>query len=156
MFPQIDLSRVTTHPVSERKNKVTVASFARVFDPEEGGFAVFIESLPTVLKVGDLRALVASIVAARRNARPVVWMMGAHVVKTGLSPLVIDLMERRVLTAVAMNSAAAVHDVETALYGATSEEVAENLAEGTFGMWKETGDFINGALVEAFAHEPFG
>jgi hypothetical protein len=83
-------------------------------------------------------------------------MMGAHVIKVGLSPVVVDLLKRNIITAVAMNSAAAIHDVETAMWGRTSEDVARNLLDGTFGMARETGEFINSALTEAFRESDMG
>ena len=83
-------------------------------------------------------------------------MMGAHVIKVGLSPIIIDLIERKVITAIAMNSASAIHDVETALFGQTSEDVAENILDGTFGMSKETGEFINNCLVKFQNNSDFG
>jgi len=79
-------------------------------------------------------------------------MMGAHVIKVGCSTILIDFIKRNIVTAVAMNSAAAIHDVETAMWGVTSEDVAENLMDGSFGMWTETGEFINGVLTKTF-HE---
>ncbi|MBI2907004.1 MAG: hypothetical protein HYX92_05050 [Chloroflexi bacterium] len=141
-----DLSKVRTVPLASRANKVEVADFARV--GQKGmPFSQFLETLPRQLAGVEFGALVDDIVAAHRKGKPVIWGMGAHVIKCGLSPLVIELMRRGVVTAVAMNGAGAVHDVEIALIGATSEDVAAGLGEGTFGAADETGKLINETLV---------
>jgi hypothetical protein len=141
----IDLSRVKTVPLGQRRNKVASADFAK--PAREGrSFRDFLASLPNVLAGGDLRAVIDGIVAARRRGRPVVLGLGAHVIKCGLSPLLIDLMERRVVTALALNGSGAVHDCEIALIGETSEDVAAGLQDGTFGMVRETGELLNGAV----------
>jgi hypothetical protein len=144
-----DLSKVKTNTIKSRKSKVTPAAFAFPFDAEGDSFRRFVKSLPRILVAEDLRAIVQDIVAARRKGAPVILLMGAHVVKVGLSPILIDLLKREVITAVAMNSAASIHDVETALWGKTSEDVAETMLEGRFGMAHETGDVINTTLTEA-------
>lgn len=110
-------------------------------------FSEFVESLPNILVARDFRSVVAAIVAAHRARRGVVAMLGGHVVKTGLSPLVIDLLERGVITHVAVNGSAAIHDYEMARFGATSEDVAAGLRDGTFGMAEETGRGMNEAFV---------
>jgi hypothetical protein len=153
---RVDLSRVTTVSVRKRKSKVTPREFARPFDEVRDSFSEFIAALPQILKVNDLRALVEDILRSRRRNRPVILMIGAHVIKVGLGPVLIDLLERKIVTMVAMNSAAAIHDVETALWGKTSEDVSENLLDGTFGMARETGEFVNGTLREAFAGSDLG
>jgi hypothetical protein len=116
-------------------------------------FASFIESLPDVLAARDFRAVVAAIVAAHRARRAVIAMLGGHVVKTGLTPLLIDLMDRGVVTHIAMNGSAAIHDYEMARFGATSEDVASGLRDGTFGMAEETGRGMNEAIVAGLAGE---
>jgi hypothetical protein len=135
---------------------VRPADFAAPFDAKRDSFAAFVRGLPRILKGTDLRALVQDIRASRRKGKPVIVMIGAHVIKVGLAPVIIDLMERKTITAVAMNSAAAIHDVETALWGKTSEDVAASLADGRFGMARETGEFINGVLTEAFRSTDLG
>jgi hypothetical protein len=110
-------------------------------------FAAFINALPDVLVARDFRAVVNAIVAAARAKRGVVVMLGGHVVKTGLAPLLADLMRRGVITHVAMNGSAAIHDYEVARFGATSEDVAAGLRDGTFGMADETGSEMNTAFV---------
>jgi hypothetical protein len=151
-----DLSKVKTVSIKTRKSKVTPADFALPFDADGDSFRQFVSSLPRILAAGDLRMIVADIVAARKKGSPVILMMGAHVVKVGLSPLLIDLMKLGAISAVAMNSAAAIHDVETALWGKTSEDVAENMLDGRFGMARETGDMINTTLTDAFRNSDLG
>jgi hypothetical protein len=109
--------KVKTYSIAARKSKVKLQDFARVFDG--GSMASFIDSLPRILVADDLRAFAAEVAASRKKRKPVIVMMGAHVVKVGLAPLVIDLLEEGLVTALAMNSAAAIHDVETALFGRT-------------------------------------
>jgi hypothetical protein len=147
-FKQIDLSRVRTISIKGRKSKVTPKDFAKPLDASKASFIEFADSLPHVLIGNELRDLVKDIIHARVKKKPVILMMGAHVIKVGLSPLIVDLLKRGIITHVAMNSAASIHDVETAMWGHTSEDVAVNLMDGTFGMSKETGDFINIALVQ--------
>ncbi len=150
MFPKIDLHSITTNSIEHRSSKVDLDLFASPFDPTTQDFRAFIDSLPAILKVPDLRELASTIALSRRSGLPVILMMGAHVIKTGLSPVIVDLMERGILAAVAMNSAGAIHDSESALFGVTSEDVGANLVDGSFGMWRETGDFINGALNQEY------
>lgn len=156
MFPQLDLTPVRTQSVAHRANKVDLSLCARPFDGRQGSFAEFLDSLPDVLKARDLKILAQRVIEARRCGLPVILMMGAHVIKTGLAPLVCHLMQRGLLSAVAMNSAGAIHDSESALFGVTSEDVAVNLLDGSFGMWKETGDFINGTLRAAHREGTMG
>ncbi|HEY4217501.1 MAG TPA: hypothetical protein VGM67_10215 [Gemmatimonadaceae bacterium] len=134
-------------PVARRPNKVAAAEFAH---PPAGdhSFGAFVDSLPDVLVARDFRAVVNAIVAAARAKRGVVVMLGGHVVKTGLAPLLIDLMRRGIVTHVAMNGSAAIHDYEIGRFGATSEDVAAGLRDGTFGMAEETGREMNTAFVQ--------
>jgi len=145
-----DLTKVRTLPLSARKNKVSVSDFAQKVDPE-ASVASFLDGLSGVLGAKVLRDLSASIVDARRRDRPVYWAMGAHVVKVGLSPVLIQLMERGIVTGLVMNGAGAIHDWEIAAIGATSEDVAEGLHQGRFGMAEETGRELNEAAGEAAA-----
>ncbi len=112
-----------------------------------GSFSGFLSSLPDVLVAADFRAVVTAIVNAARAGRAVVVMVGGHIVKTGVAPLIIDLMERRVITHLAMNGSGAIHDYEIARFGATSEDVARGLVDGTFGMAEETGRGMNEAFI---------
>jgi len=129
-----------------RPNKVRTEEFARP-PGSDRSFSAFVASLPEVLVAGDFRAVVAAIVSAARKRRAVVVMLGGHIVKTGVAPLLIDLMERRVITHLAMNGSGAIHDYEIARFGATSEDVARGLVDGTFGMAEETGRGMNEAFV---------
>ncbi len=155
-YKQIDLSAVRTISIRSRKSKVSPKDFARPIDPRKDSVAGFIDSLPRILAADELRRLVDDIDRSRRKKKPVVFMIGAHVIKVGLSALIIDLVQRGVVTHVAMNSAAAIHDVETAMWGQTSEDVAVNILDGKFGMARETGEFINKALVKAMTESDEG
>lgn len=151
-----DLSRVRTISIRSRKSKVSLRDFAEPFDARRGSFADFVDTLPRILVAADLRLLVDDILSARKRRKPVILMMGAHVIKVGLAPVIIDLLRNEVITAVAMNSAAAIHDVETAMWGKTSEDVAGNMLDGRFGMARETAELINGTLSSAFRGSDMG
>lgn len=129
-----------------RPNKVSAGDFAQPPGADRS-FAAFLHSLPDVLVARDFRAVVAAIASAARRERGVVIMLGGHIVKTGLAPVLIELMRRRIVTHVAMNGSAAIHDYEVARFGATSEDVAAGLKDGTFGMADETGREMNEAFV---------
>jgi hypothetical protein len=146
-FPPLDFGRIRTYPIKERPNKVHLDELARVWKPG-GSFAQFIDVLPKILVGNDFRAVVSAAVAAVRNKRPVVVMMGAHPIKCGLNPVLIDLMRRQVISAVAFNGAGAIHDFELALIGETSEDVQRGLDDGSFGMIDETGKQMNAALAD--------
>jgi len=143
----LSLDRVSTYPLASRKSKVSRADFARAHRRGRG-FAAFLDGLPRILAGETVRALRDEILRARARRRPVIWGLGAHVIKVGLSPVVIDLMERGLLTAIALNGAGVVHDFELAVAGRTSEDVAKGLATGAFGMARETGEEVNRAIVE--------
>ena len=134
-----------TIPVARRPNKVRAAEFAHP-PGDDRSFSAFVAALPDVLVARDFRAVVDAIVQAAQRSRGIVIMLGGHVVKTGLAPLVLDLVRRRVVTHVAMNGSAAIHDYEVARFGATSEDVAAGLRDGTFGMAEETGREMNDAF----------
>jgi len=138
--------------VALRPNKVSAAEFAHP-PGDHQTFAAFIDALPDVLAARDFRAVVDAVVHAAKTKRGVVAMLGGHVVKTGLAPLLIDLMRRGVITHVAMNGSAAIHDYEVARFGATSEDVAAGLRDGTFGMSDETGREMNTAFVDGMRAE---
>jgi hypothetical protein len=138
--------------VARRPNKVSAAEFAHP-PRDDRSFAAFIDALPDVLAARDFRAVVDAIVHAARNKRGVVAMLGGHVVKTGLTPLLIDLMRRGVITHIAMNGSGAIHDYEMARFGATSEDVATGLRDGTFGMSDETGREMNTAFADGMRAE---
>lgn len=143
---EADLSKVRTIPVAGRPNKVSAAEFA-VPAGADRSFGAFVKSLPDVLKAADFRKVVDAVVRAHRSQRAVIVMLGGHVVKTGIGPLLIDLMRRGIVTDLAMNGSAAIHDYEVARFGATSEDVAAGLRDGTFGMADETGRGLNAAFV---------
>lgn len=146
----IDLRGIKTYPLGERPSKVTAAALARVWQ-RGGAFRDFLASLPDILGAHDLKAVAAAIVAARRAGKPVIVGVGAHVIKVGLSPVVIDLMERGIVTAIAMNGAGPIHDFELAYAGFTSEDVEPMLRTGEFGMAEETGSILNEAIREGAA-----
>jgi len=137
---------VRTVPVARRPNKVRSEEFCRAPGVDRS-FGGFLQSLPDILVARDFRRLVSAIVVAHRSGRAVVVMLGGHVVKTGLAPVLTDLMRRGVITHLAMNGSAAIHDFEMARFGATSEDVAAGLRDGTFGMAEETGRSLNEAFV---------
>ena len=143
---EADLSAVRTVPVARRPNKVRAEEFAHPPGTDRS-FHAFLASLPDVLVARDFRRVVHAIADAKRRDRGVVLMLGGHIVKTGLAPLLIDLMRRGIATHVAMNGSAAIHDYEIARFGATSEDVAAGLKDGTFGMAEETGRGMNDAFT---------
>lgn len=141
----IDMSSVKTFPLQDRINKVSVSDFATLPDLE-ADLTSFLASLPKILKGQDFPELIDKIVAAHQREKAVIVMMGGHVIKCGLSPLLISLVEGGVITGFAFNGASSIHDFEIALIGETSEDVSENLKTGQFGMWEETGRFMNEAI----------
>lgn len=154
-FPPIDVTRVVTYPLRSRKSKVATQAFAAPWRTG-GSLQAFLASLPKTLAAADLHEIVQRMVTAVRTCRPVILGMGAHPIKVGLSPLIVDFLERGLFSAVAMNGAAIIHDFELAYHGETSEEVAEALADGSFGMAKETAEFLNGAIHEGVTRDGVG
>ncbi len=147
-FKPLCFDQVKTYSISERTSKVSVNDFAH--PPEKGQtMARFFDSLPDILAAADLRALVADIAQAYKNKKTVALAMGAHVIKVGLNPVLIDLMERGVIKALAMNGAGIIHDFELAFTGQTSEDVAASIGDGSFGMAKETCSFLGEAIRKA-------
>jgi hypothetical protein len=146
VIPEADLSRLRTVPIAKRPNKVAAGEFAHP-PGDDRSFRAFLDALPGILVARDFRRVVSAVVNAAQSNRGVVLMSGGHVVKTGLSPVIIELMRRRVVTHLAMNGSAAIHDYEVARFGATSEDVAAGLRDGTFGMAEETGRGLNEAFV---------
>jgi hypothetical protein len=145
--PEADLASVRTVPVRRRENKVSAAEFAKP-PATDRSFHAFLDSLPDILVARDFRLVVEAIADAARKKRAVVVMLGGHIVKTGLAPLLITLIKRGVVTHVAMNGSAAIHDYEIARFGGTSEDVAAGLKDGTFGMADETGREMNQAFID--------
>ena len=149
-YEQFDLDGIETYPLKSRRSKTSVDAFARPY-ARGSGVGALVESLPSILAASDFAAVVRALHEARRTERGMLWGLGAHVVKTGLSPILIDLMERGYVSAIATNGAGIIHDFEVALAGATSEEVDETLGSGRFGMAEETGRLLNGAINEGVA-----
>ena len=149
-YREADVTRLRTVPFQGRQNKVDPSSLAT---PPGGNpsFAAFLESLPDTLAARELLAVIAHVAAAARGGKGVVLLLGGHVVKVGLGPLVRRWIERGVVSHVAMNGAAAIHDFELTAYGGTSEDVEAGLADGSFGMVEETGTDMNAAIGAAAA-----
>jgi hypothetical protein len=146
-YEEFDLTTVHTFPLASRPSKVHVGQFAR--SHEKGtGIAGFVDSLPRLLAAADFRAVVDAVAAARRGQRGIVWGLGAHVLKVGLSPVLTDLMARGFVSALATNGAGLIHDFEIAWAGSTSEDVDSALGPGRFGMAQETGADLNRAITE--------
>jgi hypothetical protein len=144
-YEDFDLSGVRTHPLESRVSKARAADFAKPCDPR-ATVPAFLDSLPNMLAAADFKAVVRAMVAAREKDRGILWGLGAHVIKTGLGPVIVDLMERGFVSGLATNGAAVIHDFEVALVGATSEDVDESLGPGRFGMADETGRVLNDAI----------
>jgi hypothetical protein len=149
-YEDFDLSGVKTYPLASRKSKANARDFAKPYQ-KGSGIAIWVESLPDILAAADFKAVVRAIQSAAREGRGILWGLGAHVLKTGLSPVLIDLMERGYISGLALNGAGVIHDFELALSGATSEEVDEALGPGRFGMADETGRHLNAAVNEGVA-----
>ncbi len=155
-YPRIDLRQGKTYPLSERENLVSIADFAQPLVPG----STFREFLDRLCKIshrtdsaGDLRRVVTAMAEARARKRAIIWGLGPHVIKYGLSPIVLQLMDAGWITAIAMNGAGAIHDTEIALQGATSEEMTGQIDRGRFGMWEETGAFLHAAAARAAAED---
>ena len=147
-YKPIDLRHLKTYSLLERKSKVSASDFASAW--EKGSyFKDFIESLPDILAGNHIKRVISSIATAFKKDKTVVLAMGAHVIKVGLNPVVIDLMERGIITAVAMNGAGIIHDFEIAMTGRTSEDVSLSIGNGAFGMARETCDFLSDAIKRA-------
>lgn len=149
-YEEFDLSGVKTYPLRSRPSKVSLAQFATPYK-KGTGVGGWLKSLPGLLAAQDFKDVVAAIVAAKRDGNAIVWGLGAHVLKTGLSPVLVDLMERGFVSAIATNGAGIIHDFEIALSGGTSEDVDASLGPGTFGMAEETGTELNRAINEGVA-----
>ena len=150
-YEEFDVSGVRTYPLASRASKARIEDFAR---PVERGasFKAWFDSLPAILGAKDLRCAVQAVVDARARDGGIIWGLGAHVIKTGVSPVLIDLMRRGFVSAVALNGAGIIHDFEIALSGATSEDVDESLGPGRFGMAEETGVLLNDAIRRGAEH----
>lgn len=149
-YEEFDLSGVKTYPLNSRPSKVGVSQFAKPYQ-KGSGVGAWLDGLPSVLAAADFKAVVQALLAARRADRAIIWGLGAHVLKTGLSPVLVDLMTRGFVSAIATNGAGIIHDFEIALAGATSEDVDSTLGAGKFGMAEETGAELNRAIVDGAA-----
>ncbi|MEZ5294252.1 MAG: hypothetical protein R2745_24450 [Vicinamibacterales bacterium] len=149
-YGEVDLSTVRRYPLAERASKVRRDDLARPPVPGES-VGAWLERLPRLLAARDLVRVVRAVTAAREASAPIIWGLGAHVIKVGLGPVIVDLMERGYVSAVALNGAGLIHDVEVALAGATSEDVDAALGPGVFGMAEETGTGINEAMTQGVA-----
>jgi len=144
-FEPLDLSKVKTYSLLDRESRVKADNFARTWQ-KGSTFRVFLDRLPDILAGRQLRDVISAIATAYIDNRTIIFGMGAHVIKVGLSPIVIDLMERGIITSVAMNGAGIIHDVELAMIGQTSEDVAAAIGDGSFGMARETCAFLGQAI----------
>lgn len=143
----VSLQKVKTLSIAKRASRVSLTALA--IPPAKGDtFKAFLEKLPNILAVNDFKAVVKAIMKTRQKQKPVILGMGAHPIKVGLSPLIIELMQKGVITAIATNGACIVHDFELSFIGQTSEDVGKELCSGTFGMAEETGMYLNKAIKE--------
>lgn len=149
-LPRIDRARVRTVPARTRKSKVRRAQEAT---PYRAGasFQAFLAGLPGILAAADLRAVIEASARAARRKKLLLWGFGAHLIKVGLAPVMLDLMQRGLVQGVLMNGAGCVHDLELALMGRTSEDVGPALDDGSFGMARETSELLNGAIAAGHA-----
>jgi len=143
----LSLDGVQTYPLASRSSKVTVADFARPIS-EDSSLRDYLQSLPNILAVQSIREIASRMRRARALGKPIVWGIGGHVIKTGLSPIIIDLMKRGFVNAIAGNGSVLIHDAEIAMVGSTSEDVDATLGEGAFGGAEETGRLLNEAARE--------
>jgi hypothetical protein len=150
----IDLSRVETYPLASRPSKVTTRDFAKpLTDDEARDASALLDSLPHILAADTLRSITGAIIEAKTKNRAIIWGVGGHVIKTGLTPILIDLARRGFVSAIAMNGSGVIHDFEIAVAGWTSEDVDAALVSGAFGMAEETGRFINEAIRRGAAED---
>ena len=140
----IDLENIKTYELASRPSKVTLDDFAQAVTAD-ASLRDFLDRLPDILAVKSLREIAAAVRRAKDSGKPVVWGIGGHVVKTGLAPVLIDLMRRGFVSAIAANGSVLVHDTEIALVGFTSEDVDATLGKGDFGAARETGEILNAA-----------
>jgi hypothetical protein len=143
----ISLDGVKSYPLNERESKVSVRDFGEPWKPG-GDMGLWLKSLPKTLAADDLRKVADHMVQAIRSGNPIVLALGAHVIKVGLNPVIIDLMERGIIDGLALNGAGIIHDAELAMVGKTSEDVAAQIGDGKFGMAEETGRILNEAIIE--------
>ncbi|MBW2467934.1 MAG: deoxyhypusine synthase family protein [Deltaproteobacteria bacterium] len=141
----LDLGQVKTYSLAQRSSKVNTVDFAKIWQ-KDGTFKDFVNGLPDILAAADLKTVIRALATAARTDKTIIVGMGAHVIKVGLNPVVIDLMERGIIHCVALNGAGIIHDLELAMTGTTSEDVASAIDDGTFGMAEDTAVFLGNAL----------
>jgi deoxyhypusine synthase len=146
-FYDINLNKLKRYPIAIRKNKVSVSQFALVRDSNSSSADSVLELMPNILAAQDFKEIIQCVVKANRTGRAVIFAIGGHVIKCGLSSIIIDLMRRGIVNAILMNGAASIHDFEIAMIGETSEDVLSVLGEGEFGMAEETGKMHNEAIT---------
>ena len=146
-YQKLNFNKIKTYSIQDRFSKVKVEDFAKPLD-SKASIGQFVENLPDILIGKDFKEFVGLYRSANQNSKMTLWMIGAHVIKTGLNPILIDMMKQGLISHIAMNGAGAIHDSEVAMWGVTSEDVAQGLKDGSFGMAEETAEFINGALKE--------
>jgi hypothetical protein len=146
-FKPLDFSKVRTYPVTKRFSKVQTSLLGKKI-AKGLSLRSFVRGLPNILAAQNLKSIAAKIADCHRKGKTVLLGMGAHPIKVGLSPLIIDFMERGIIDALALNGAGIIHDFELAYMGETSEDVAASLKDGSFGMGEETGAFINAAIID--------
>jgi hypothetical protein len=149
-YEQFDLSDIKTYPISSRHSKAHIKHFGHSIDPGSSVGAL-VDSMPDIFSGADFKRVVRAIVAAKQNDGGILWGIGAHVIKNGVGPVLVQLMERGFVSAIAANGAAVIHDLEIALIGSTSEDVEETLGPGRFGMAEETGRLLNEAINQGVA-----
>jgi len=147
-IPPLDFSRLKTYAIKTRKSLVSQKDFSRPWR-SGGSFSFFLDTLPDILAGKDIRKVIDAVARAAKSNHTVCFGMGGHVIKTGMTPILIDLMEKGVLSLVAMNGSGIIHDLETAYTGETSEDVAASLIDGSFGMARETSNLLNQAMANA-------
>ncbi|MBF0111847.1 MAG: hypothetical protein HQK74_03840 [Desulfamplus sp.] len=153
-YEELNFNKIHTYPASQRSSKVLTNSEAQ--PPFKGmSMATFLSSLPNILKANDLKSVASSIIYAKEAKKPVIAMLGGHVIKSGCSPILIDLAKNGFITHFASNGSAAIHDTELACMGHTSEDVVSQLSDGSFGMAQETAALVNGAAKRA-SKDDFG
>jgi hypothetical protein len=146
-WPPISLEKVRSHPLKERESKVKTGDFGKAW-AQGGSFSEWLHSIPKVLAGKDFAEIIDHVVRAAASKNTIVLAMGAHPIKVGLNPIILDLLDRRIITGLAMNGAGIIHDAEIAMVGRTSEDVAAEIGEGRFGAAEETGKFLNAAIAE--------
>jgi hypothetical protein len=152
---KIDTSKIKTYSVKSRASKVRISDFSKPHT-KGGSFKDFFSSLPNILASKSFKDVVAAVVRARKDKRPVMLGMGAHSIKVGLNPVIINLMEHGIITSLSLNGAGIIHDFELAFIGQTSEDVDKEILSGAFGMAEETGSMLNQAIRSAGSGEGIG